>query len=102
MGGFAEFETMLERAIKAFTKREFLEAIDMFEMICNKFPRSWSARYYHAMTLCAVGDFSDARKQLSHIFINSEEEIWQDIAQSGIALVDSREAGLRQSLASLI
>ena len=102
MAGFYDLSVLLDQAIKAFSNREFLTATEIFGKICIHYPENWSARYFHAMALSAIGDFSDAREQLIHITKNSEELVWHQVARSGLCLVNTKEQNLRQSLAGLM
>ncbi len=102
MSRFYDLSTLLDEAINAFSNREFLAATETFEKICLHYPENWTARYFLAMALSAIGDFSDARAQLVHISKHSEELVWHQVARSGISLVESKEQCMRQSLAGLL
>lgn len=102
MSIFADLPSLLEQAVNAFSKRDFLVANEMFESICRKEPDNYSARYFYAMTLCSIGDFSEARAQLNYILRCSNEAIWWQAARGGLALVDARESSFKKSLAGLI
>jgi hypothetical protein len=97
-----ELSTLLEQAIDAYAYRDFARANDIFETITRRHPANWTARYFHAMTLCATGDFSDAREQLLEIARQSSEPVWQQVARNGMELVNSREQSIRQSLNQLL
>lgn len=62
---------MLEKAMKELSERDFICARDTFEEICFRFPDNWNARYFYSMTLCSIGDFTEAHNQLSRISLNA-------------------------------
>ncbi len=98
----ADSGRQLEDAINAFASRNFIDADDGFSAISAAHPDNWTARYFHAMTLCAMGDFSDAREQLLHILTQADELIWQQVAQNGLALLGKKEQSLLKSLEGLL
>lgn len=92
---------LLERAIEAYAYRDFRTASDILAVISKIQPDNWTARYFQAMTLCATGDFSEARSHLRHITRQMPEPLWQKVARHGLEVVNTEEDQLRRSLAML-
>lgn len=59
--------TLLEYGIDAYANKDFLTADHVFATIAEIYPTNWAVKYFFAMTLCAKGDFSEARLQLFQI-----------------------------------
>jgi hypothetical protein len=89
---------LLEHAIEAYAYRDFQKANEIFGTISTLYPGNFTARYFHAMTLCATGDFSDARHQLNLISMESEEPVWQKVAENGMNLINRKEDSIRRAL----
>jgi len=98
----ADLSQLLQQGISAFANRDFLGADDYFCQISDISPDNWTARYFHAMTLSSIGDFSEARLQLLHIELRSTEPNWQHVAKNGISLINNKEQNLRKSLKHLL
>lgn len=102
MNVFGDLSVLLERAISAFKNRDFLSANEIFEAICSTHPDNWISHYFYGMSLCATGDFSEARAKLNYILLHSNEALWWQTARGGLALVDAKEKSFRRYLAGLI
>lgn len=98
----SDAQKLLDKAIQAYASKDFLVAQEIFKWICQLYPLNWTARYFYAMNLCALGDFSDARAQLYHIERNADDGVWQHVSRSGIAVVNNKEAHMRRSLNALL
>jgi len=93
---------LLQKAMNELSERDFLSARETFEEICTLYPDNWNARYYYSMTLCSIGDFTEAYEQLSWISLSASESIWLTVAKNGKMLIEQKERDIRKALTALI
>lgn len=102
MKNSSDSRLLLDKAVKAYAARDFYSAQELFKWLCELYPENWTARYFNAMNLCAMGDFTDARAELEYIQNTSKDAVWQHVSRCGIAVVNNKEAHLRRSLTELL
>lgn len=102
MKKYSEAQSLLEKAIQAYSSKDFQTAHEIFESICALYPHNWSARYFFAMNLCAIGDFSESRAELQYIEAHANDAIWEHVSRSGIILVNNKENYVRMALENLL